>query len=127
VGRVKNRGRAPKARSRFRSEKQFQSWYDHCLKLNGWTWYHTLHSKGSQPGFLDSIAFKERPLKLLVAELKMPGNDFSPSQRAWFGLWKKLARKINSVWGYEIIIVRKYYPKDEDKMVEEAGGKRPLW
>jgi len=46
----------------------------------GWLSYHTLRSKGSQPGYPDRTLARDR---IVFAELKAEGGRLSDRQRAW--------------------------------------------
>jgi VRR-NUC domain len=46
-----------------------------------WRTYHTLRSKGSEPGFPDLVLL--RPPRLIFAELKVGRGRLSKPQRAW--------------------------------------------
>jgi VRR-NUC domain len=50
-------------------------------QLYGWRAYHTLNSKGSEPGFPDLVLV--RPPELLVVELKTDKGRVRPAQREW--------------------------------------------
>lgn len=49
----------------------------------GWRSYHTLRSKGSQPGFPDRLLARDR---LIYAELKTTAGRLSALQRGWLDL-----------------------------------------
>jgi hypothetical protein len=56
----------------------------------GWLPYHTLRSKGSDPGFPDLILM--RPPRLVIAELKVAGGTVTDWQQAWLTGFEILAR-----------------------------------
>jgi hypothetical protein len=77
-------------RPRRQPERFFTDRLKRFARRGGWLPYHTLHAKGSDPGFLDVLLI--RFPRLVVAELKVPPNT-SPTdwQEVWLGAWRLLA------------------------------------
>jgi VRR-NUC domain len=69
---------------RHMSEPAFQRQVLQLAHLCGWLTYHTLDSRGSEPGFPDLVLV--RPPRLLFAELKTQTGRVSQAQRRWLHL-----------------------------------------
>lgn len=71
------------------SEAEWQSLVRSFAEANGWTCYHTLDSRGSDPGFPDLVIGKQWPkvgrngATVLFAELKDEGGKLSDEQKLW--------------------------------------------
>lgn len=78
------------ARRRAQPERLFTDRVKRFARRGGWLPYHTLHAKGSDPGFPDLILL--RVPRLVVAELKIPPN-VRPSdwQQCWLTGFETLA------------------------------------
>lgn len=63
------------------SEKQFLQDVRDFLRLSGWLTYHTLRSKGSEPGFPDLVGV--RPPRVVFIELKREDGVLTPAQKTW--------------------------------------------
>ncbi len=96
-------------------EKEWQKRVEGALRQYGWLVFHTLHSKGSTPGFPDICAVKVDPktgaARLLYAELKAEKGKLSSAQNEWMDA---LAR----VPCAEVYIWR---PSQFDEVLEVAG------
>lgn len=62
-------------------ERYFTDDVKRYARRGGWLPFHTLHAKGSDPGFPDLILL--RVPRLVVAELKIPPNTTSDWQDCW--------------------------------------------
>lgn len=58
----------------------------HHAKSNGWLFYHTFDSRGSEPGFPDVVATNGK--RLLFAELKSASGKLTIEQTQWIELLK---------------------------------------
>ena len=58
----------------------------HHAKSNGWLFYHTFDSRGSEPGFPDVVATNGK--RLLFAELKSATGKLTIEQTQWIELLK---------------------------------------
>ena len=63
------------------TEAGFLGWVRDLARWRHWRTYHTLRSKGSEPGFPDLVLL--RPPRLIVAELKTERGRVSHYQREW--------------------------------------------
>ncbi len=90
-------------------EKEWQKRVEGVLRQYGWLVFHTLHSKGSTPGYPDICAVKGE--RLLYAELKTEKGRLSEAQNEWMDA---LAR----VPCAEVYIWR---PSQFDEVLEVAG------
>lgn len=63
------------------TEKAFQAMVVQYAKLLGWKTYHTLHSKGSEPGYPDLCLVRGE--RIVYAELKRERGRVSPAQQQW--------------------------------------------
>lgn len=63
------------------SEKTFLQQVKDLARLCGWRVYHTLDSRGSDPGFPDLCM--ARPPRVVFAELKSECGKLTPAQREW--------------------------------------------
>lgn len=87
----------------FKNEKHFTSSVKKAARQFGWLPYHTLRSKGSDPGFPD-LVLVHRGRKLVIwAELKMPKGKLTEHQKTW--------REYLLDTGQEYYL---WYPKDWD-------------
>lgn len=71
------------------SEKDFQQQVKDLARLLGWKTYHTLRSKGSDPGFPDLIMLRKG--RMVVAELKREDERPTDAQREWLDEFEGLA------------------------------------
>ncbi len=62
------------------SEKEFQAAVVKLAKAKGWLVYRTRNSRGSEMGFPDLMAVRER---VVYAELKTKIGDTTPAQKVW--------------------------------------------
>lgn len=62
------------------SEAGFQGQVTQLMTITGWAWYHTHDSRGSNRGFPDIVAVKDR---VIYAELKRSGEEPRPDQLEW--------------------------------------------
>lgn len=78
------------------SEGEWQRVVTEFARANGWTPYHTMDSRGSDPGFLDSWLIREGKcgVWLYVAELKDADGRETPEQREWARMLKVLADSV---------------------------------
>lgn len=60
------------------SEKAWQAWVVDYARLNGWTTFHVLHSRGMEAGWPDLVLV--RPPELLIVELKREGGKLTAAQ-----------------------------------------------
>lgn len=63
------------------TEAQFLGWVRDLARWCHWRTYHTLRSRGSEPGFPDLVLL--RPPRMVVAELKALRGRVSRYQREW--------------------------------------------
>ena len=63
------------------TEKQFQAAIVEYAKLNRWLVYHTLLSRGSEPGFPDLVMTRDGAI--VFAELKTERGQPTAAQRTW--------------------------------------------
>ncbi len=63
------------------SEQDFTQNVRDLARLRDWRTYHTLRSKGSEPGFPDLVMVRKG--HLIVAELKAERGRVRPDQQAW--------------------------------------------
>jgi hypothetical protein len=77
-------------RRRGHPEQTFTDGVKRYAIRGGWLPYHTLRSKGSDPGFPDLILM--RPPRLVIAELKVAGGTVTDWQQAWLTGFEILAR-----------------------------------
>ena len=89
----------------FRNEEQFLQAVIDLARTLGYTPYHTRDSRRSDSGWPDLCLV--RPPRLLFLELKMPGRQLTPAQRAWL--------KDLQACGREAYVA---YPKDWDNLLE---------
>lgn len=76
------------------SEKAFMAKVVALAKENGWKIYHTLNSRGSQPGFPDLVLVRQR---VLFIELKTEKGKPTDEQREWI-IALKLAGAEVQIW-----------------------------
>lgn len=151
-GRIKNHvSNLSAAPGRFKDELQLEAWTIGVLKVNGWLVTSMRDSRKqmreADRGIPDIIAVHpDRALSLLrgtapvgpaflAAEMKMPGKKPSPEQRRWLEAFHMLSEAVNSWYRKEFstpyyaqaLAVRVWYPADEKRIIETAGGKIPLW
>ena len=69
-------------------EKHFQATVIAYAKLRRWRVYHTLHSKGSEPGFPDLILIRGE--EMIACELKREGRKPSEAQDAWLAAFNRV-------------------------------------
>lgn len=99
------------------SEKQLQEKVNRDFAGEGWLFYHTHYSKGSQDGFPDLVALREETGRQVVIELKVKDNKPTADQRAWMRAFRRS--------GSEVYL---FYPRDFYTIVKLAeGGYRPEW
>lgn len=65
------------------SESALQSYVRELAQLRGWLYYHTRDSRGSDPGFPDTVLV--RAPRLIFAELKTANAKPTPTQQRWLG------------------------------------------
>jgi hypothetical protein len=65
------------------TEKQWQSEVTTLAKDLGWLTYHTLRSKGSEPGFPDLVLVRGE--RVLFIEVKTMKGKLSSAQSFWLG------------------------------------------
>jgi hypothetical protein len=71
------------------SEKDFQAKVRQYAHKRGWECYHTHDSRKSDPGFPDCVFARDfGPVRLIVAELKVPPGKPSAAQRKWLKLFE---------------------------------------
>ena len=51
--------------------------------MNGWRYYHTRNSKGSDYGFPDIVLVHAKKQRLIFAELKAEGKEPTEDQQEW--------------------------------------------
>jgi hypothetical protein len=95
---VRRRYRSPQ---RFSShlpltEASFLKTVREAARLAGWETYHTLNSKGSEPGWPDLVLVK--PGRLLISELKTDHGRLTREQTHWLRLLATCAAPEVSVW-----------------------------
>lgn len=66
------------------TEADLQTQVIKLARTFGWLCFHTLRSKGSEPGFLDLTM--ARPGQLIFAELKTERGKTTPAQDRWLEL-----------------------------------------
>jgi hypothetical protein len=66
------------------TESQWQTQVISIAKMYGWTWYHTMDSRRSKPGFPDLILAKHG--RAIAVELKTAKGKVSETQRMWLEL-----------------------------------------
>lgn len=99
------------------SEKQWQQQIKDLARLLGWKTYHTLRSKGSDPGYPDLILARRRKIgrlagfqvrwrapapdahktRLIAVELKVEGKNPTPGQLEWLDFFKDIGAE-TYVW-----------------------------
>lgn len=88
--------------ARFPNEKAFQNWLMARAIEEGWRYMHqwAQHAKRNALGFPDTVLAIETPRDAYecIAELKMPGAEPSPDQRAWLDLLSKARRDSRTQW-----------------------------
>lgn len=77
------------------TEKQWQQVVTDYAKLRGWMVYHTLHSRGSEPGFPDLVMLRGN--RQVVAELKTEKGRTTPAQEAWLAAYRLAGAEVH-VW-----------------------------
>ena len=77
-------------------EKDFQQMVEELFRLKGWLVYHTLRSKGSEPGFPDLVMLKDG--RLVVAELKTEKGRISAPQFRWIEEFSLVAEAEVHLW-----------------------------
>jgi hypothetical protein len=63
------------------NEKDWLARVRSLAHTHGWQSYHTLHSQGSEPGWVDLVLLRGSTLKLV--ELKSQTGRVTPAQRQW--------------------------------------------
>jgi len=63
---------------------------------NGWLFYHTADSRGSDRGFPDCVMVRGE--RIVFAELKVPGGRVAPAQRDWMMRLVAATRHEAKVW-----------------------------
>jgi hypothetical protein len=110
--------------SRFKDENQFEAWVIKILRVNGWIISSMKDSRRQRwdvhAGIHDIVAVHPQDGKVLFAELKMPGKGQSASQRLWHDAIGIACSKNPELYGMV------WYPKDEQQIINVAGGKVPL-
>ena len=76
----------PRLGPRRLTEKRFLAQVRWYARLRGWRTYHTLTSKGSEPGFPDLVLARDGVL--LIAELKTDTGRLTPEQAAWLSSFR---------------------------------------
>lgn len=64
-------------------EKDLQASVKRLAKANGWLFYHTLDSLGSDEGFPDCVMVNAAAGRIVFAELKREDEDLRPAQERW--------------------------------------------
>lgn len=77
------------------TEAQFQRQVLDLASFTGWRHYHTLRSKGSDPGWPDLVLC--RPPELLIVELKRESGRLTDPQREWLQLLEMCGVQVH-VW-----------------------------
>lgn len=82
------------------SEKEFQSETESLFRSmpgKNWQVYHTLRSKGSEPGFPDLVLIDERG-RLVAIELKV--RDYVPTahQERWLRAFRRAGAEVYVFW-----------------------------
>ena len=82
-------------------EKDWQQQVKDLARMLGWKTYHTLRSKGSDPGFPDLVMarsnFRRTMTRLIVAELKREGENPTAGQQEWLNFFKDISAEVY-VW-----------------------------
>lgn len=94
------------------SEKEFQQQVKDLARLLGWKTYHTLRSKGSDPGFPDLIMLRKG--RMIVAELKKEGERPTDTQGRWLNEFRLISNRLGEPLAIEVCVWR---PSDW-KMIE---------
>jgi hypothetical protein len=91
IARLQGAAQARTKRRRATPEQTFTDNVKRYARRGGWLCYHTLRSKGSDPGLPDLILIRGN--RLVVAELKVPPNvRYTDWQRCWLTAFEILAR-----------------------------------
>jgi hypothetical protein len=70
-------------RAPFADEADFQAQLVKAAKRLGWRAYHTLNSRGSEPGFPDLVLAHQRWNRIVFAELKSDAGQLTLDQAWW--------------------------------------------
>gem|GEM_PF-1729348 len=91
----------------FTSEAEFQSWIVAYAKDRGWMTYHTHDSRRSTAGFPDLVMVRMTgSARLIVAELKMPGNKPTEAQRTWLRAFERSGAEVFTWWPEHVPEIR---------------------
>ncbi len=96
----------------FRDEGHFQDWLNAFARGRGWKVFHNRDSRGSEPGFPDTVLLRvvpgaERPTaRLVVAELKLEGQKPTDAQRDWLKLFEAAGAETFTWWPHDIEAIR---------------------
>jgi len=99
-------------------EDSWMTWVRDLAQRRSWMTYHTLRSKGSEPGFPDLVLV--RPPRLVFVELKTDSPRSGPSreQRDWLDALDAVAngggRRHRTRTGYPIPETYIWRPRDRD-------------
>lgn len=99
---------APPPPPAFADEAAFQAWVVAYAKDRGWLTYHTFDSRRSTPGFPDLVMLRTTPAgtRLVVAELKMPGNKPTEAQRCWLRAFERSGAEVFTWWPEHVPEIR---------------------
>ena len=78
------------------SEKAWLQQVRTLARAQGWMTYHTLHSRGSEAGFVDLVCLK--PPVLVCAELKTDVGRVTPQQQQWLNTLAQVTTVRAHVW-----------------------------
>ena len=84
------------SRSGTLTEKQWLAQVRQYARAQEWMTYHTLHSVGSEPGWIDLVCL--RPPVLVLAELKAAGGRLTPHQLQWLTGLRQVERVSTHLW-----------------------------
>lgn len=91
------------------SEKQFTTRVKHIFRQAGWLPYHTLRSKGSDPGFPDLVCVRDG--RVVAIELKVGRNRPTAHQRRWLEELRRAGIETYVMW-----------PRHEPEITKIAAG-----
>jgi hypothetical protein len=80
----------------YKNERHFQREFVKYVELFGWLVYFVPDSRMCRSGFPDIVLL--RPGRLVIVELKMPGNNTSPEQKLWLKLFSMIPGVETYVW-----------------------------
>lgn len=102
------RAPAPPPPPAFADEAAFQAWVVAFARDRDWLTYHTHDSRRSTAGFPDLVMLRPQPdgARLLVAELKMPGNKPTEAQRTWLRAFERSGAEVFTWWPENLSEIR---------------------